>query len=92
MALRFPDKDPNEILDYEVNWTARLEGDVISSSTWIMPVGNSLAKKSDAFSATTTSIWLQDGDVDTDVTLINRVLTVSGRQFDQSINLKIVEK
>lgn len=35
MALRFPDKDPDEKLDYTVDWSRYLNGEVtISSVTW----------------------------------------------------------
>ncbi len=31
MALSWPFKDPDEVLDYQIDWTARLAGDTIST-------------------------------------------------------------
>jgi hypothetical protein len=38
-ALAWDDKDPDEILDYQVLWATRLGSDTISSSTWTVPAG-----------------------------------------------------
>jgi hypothetical protein len=34
MALKFPDKDPNERLDYTVDWSRFLDDLTISTATW----------------------------------------------------------
>lgn len=39
MALSIGPKDPDEVLDYGLDWTARLVGDTISTSQWIVPDG-----------------------------------------------------
>lgn len=89
MPLTWPDKDPNEVLDYLVDWTARLNGDTITSSTWLVPVD--ITKDSDSFTDTTTTIWLSAGTIGT-LTLTNRVTTAGGRTMDQSITLTVAEK
>ena len=45
MALEWDFKDPDEVLDYRVDWSARLDGDTIASSTWEVLAG--LTKDSD---------------------------------------------
>lgn len=90
MALTWPDKDPNEVLDYQMDWSARLaEGDTISSSLWIVPA--EITKDSDTAGSTSTTIWLSGGSVG-DLSLTNRVTTVGGRVMDQSVTLTVVEK
>ena len=40
MSLNWPDKDPDEVLDYCLDWSDRLgSSDTISTSTWIVPTG-----------------------------------------------------
>ena len=34
MSFRWPNKDPNEVLDYSVDWSRFLNGAAISSVTW----------------------------------------------------------
>lgn len=91
-TLTWPDKDPNEVLDYAIDWTARLDGDTIAASTWIVPIG--ITRDSDSFSASATTIWLSGGD--TGVTaghvLTNRITTAAGRIMDQSVTIRVVEK
>jgi hypothetical protein len=58
-ALVWPTKDPDEILDCKLDWSARLDGDTINTSTWIVPTG--ITKTSDTKTTSTTTIWLQGG-------------------------------
>ena len=91
MALTWPDKDPDEVLDYTVNWAARLaEGDTISTSTWIVPDG--ITKDSDSRGDSTTTIWLSGGTLSAEYSFVNRVVTAGGRTMDQTINITITEK
>jgi hypothetical protein len=90
MALTWPNKDPDEVLDYELDWSARLGTDTISSSTWTVPTG--ITKNSDSHTTTTTTVWLQGGTVAASYTFNNRIITAGGRTMDQSVKLKIKEK
>jgi len=36
MAYRWPDKDPDEIVDYSVDWSRFLGSDTISVATWFI--------------------------------------------------------
>lgn len=90
-SLTWPDKDPDEILDYELDWTARLAGDLIVTSTWIMPTvspGN-LTKETDSFTTTSTFIWLSAGLLGSNYSLVNRITTLGGRRMDQTVRLRI---
>jgi len=78
MALTLPAKDPDEVLDYLVDWSARLvEGDAIVTSTWVMQDG--ITKDSDEHTDETTTIWLSGGTLGTTYSLVNRAISCASR-------------
>lgn len=107
MALTWPFKDPDEVLDYDVDWTNRLYDadelalvnagqtvvpeDTILTSTFTLPDG-SLVKNSQAFSSTATKIWLSGGDEGLTYLIVNEITTAGGRTMDQTMKLKIKTK
>lgn len=89
--LIWPDKDPNEVLEYKIDWSAKLEGDTIVSSDWFLPDG--LIGSRYAYSDTETEIWLSEGvNSRRLVPVLNRVTTVAGRTMDQTVYIKIHQK
>lgn len=94
MALRFPSKDPNEVLDYVLDWSDRLDtGDTISTSTWsIVTSSPALVIDSESETTTTATVWLSAGTVDVDYELLNRVVTAAGRTMDQTVFIRIASK
>jgi hypothetical protein len=90
MTLKWPFKDPDEVLDYGIDWTARLAGDTIQSSTWIVPDG--ITKVSDSSNDTSTEIWLSGGTLGAALQITNRVVTHGARTMDQSVTLLIKSK
>jgi hypothetical protein len=90
MALTWPPKDPDEVLDYQVDWTDRLDEDTITSSDWTVPDG--ITQDSESSSTTTATIWLSGGTLGDTYVLLNRVVTAGGRTMDQSVRLKIKSK
>lgn len=83
-------KDPDETVDYELNWAPELrDADTIASSTWIIPTG--IAKDSDTHGDSTVTIWLSDGTMGTAYDLINRITTAGGRTEDQSVTVVMRE-
>lgn len=91
--LKWPDKDPDELLDYELDWSARLDGDTIAESDWVVPDG--IVKdptKGDTSTATTATIWLSGGELGEQYELTNRIETAAGRIMDQSARIKIRSK
>jgi hypothetical protein len=88
-------KDPEEVLDFDLDWSARLvDGDTITSSTWIIATepDSALINQSDASSATATKVWLAGGTLGATYLLTNRVVTAGGRTMDHSEKLKIRAK
>lgn len=90
MALDWPNKDPDEVLDYVIDWTARLAGDTIVTSTWEVPTG--LTKGSDSATASTTTVWLSGGTLNERYEITNRIVTDGMRTYDQSVRLRIRSK
>jgi hypothetical protein len=91
MAKRFETpKDPDEVLDYQIDWSAPLAGDVITTSTWTVPTG--LVGGIEQNTNTTTTIWLSGGTLDQDYQVHNRITTAAGRTRDQTCILKVRAK
>lgn len=76
-------KDPDAILDYSVDWTDWLNGDSISSSSWVTPAG--ITVDSDNHNGSVATVWLSGGTEGQSYTLVNRIVTSLGRTQDQSI-------
>lgn len=96
MSLKWPNKDPDEILDYEIDWIGtasapgRTYGDEITSSLWIVPSG--ITHETDSFTVGTTTIWLSGGTEGETYLILNRIETLGGRTMDQTVKLKIKTK
>lgn len=96
--LKWPNKDPDEVLDYGLDWLGtaakpgRLfgSGDTIVASTWDVPSG--ITKDSDLFSGSATTIWLSAGTDKTRYVLTNHIITAGGRHMDQSVKLLVKTK
>ena len=80
-------KDPDEIKDYVVNWSALLDTDTISLSTWILPVG--ITSLSESNTDTAASIFLTGGTAGETYLLNNRIVTDGGRTYDRTLKLKM---
>jgi hypothetical protein len=95
MSLKWPSKDPDEVLDYGIDWagTAGKPGplygltDVISNSLWIVP--NDITKEQDSYNNTSTTIWLSGGITGEIYAITNRITTSGGRVFDQTVKLSM---
>ncbi|MDX0965361.1 hypothetical protein GOL41_17340 [Sinorhizobium medicae] len=94
MALTWPAiKDPDEVKDYSLDWSALLRAsDTITSSTWTVGEGDGLTIDSDSATTTATTIWLSAGTAGTNYSLVNRVVTAGGRTYDQTVRLKVRAK
>lgn len=83
-------KDPDEVKDYEFDWTDILKGDTISGTTWtISPSG--LTKDSDTNNSSTTTIWVSGGTAGVTYSLMNEITTAGGRKYNRTRKLKMKE-
>lgn len=80
-------KDPDEIKDYQINWSALLAGDTIATSAWTVPAG--VTKDTDTNTTTTTTIWFSGGTAGETYPCLNRITTAGGRSYDRTVKLKM---
>jgi hypothetical protein len=90
MATEWDAKDPDEVLDYHIDWTARLVSDQILTSIWEVPAG--ISKNSDDKTTTLTTIWVSGGTAGHAYPLTNRITTNGGRTFDLTKTLRVKAK
>lgn len=84
----WPDKDPNDKLDYTVDWSAALtEADNIVASEWTVP--EDFTATNISFDDTKTIVWLAGGIDGKKYTLTNKVTTFAGRVIERSILIKV---
>lgn len=89
---KWSNKDPDELLDYNIDWTPRLTSpDTIVTSEWIVPDG--LVTENEGVDPSgSTTIWLSGGTLDDKYEVLNRVHTFEGRIMDQTVTLTIKTK
>jgi hypothetical protein len=82
-------KDPNAVLDYQVNWSTWLGADTIQSSSWVVPAG--ITKTSESNTTTTATVWLSGGTAGQEYLVVNRIVTVGGRTEDRGLRIVVAE-
>lgn len=90
MTLSWPDKDPDEVLDYEIDWSDRLGTDTIATSTWTVPVG--LTEGTSDINGAKTFVFLSGGTDGARYRITNRVVTAGLRTMEQSVHLRITAR
>lgn len=88
---RWPNKDPDDVLDYGIDWTAEIaEGDSIATSEWLPDDG--LTAGETGISGTITTVWLSGGQDGRVYRVTNRVTTAAGRRMDRSAALFVTSR
>ena len=88
-------KDPDEVLDYQLDWTLRLDGDTISSSDWTIAADDptsGIVINSETNTTTHAKVWVSGGTIGKTAKITNRIVTAGGRTYDQSLLIKIKGK
>ena len=88
--MKWPNKDPDEVLDYVIDWAARLGDDTVSTSTFTVPTG--ITKDSDTNTDTTTTVWLSGGTAGASYAIHNQIVTAGGRTMEQSVSIAVLQK
>jgi hypothetical protein len=91
-------KDPDAVLDYEVDWAGPAAedgpwlqtGETISTSIWVVPTG--IVQNSASSTTTTATIWLSGGTAGTTYEVTNRVVTNQGRTNDHTIRVWVTNE
>lgn len=85
-------KDPEEVLDYRVDWEAALQdGETIVTSQFILVEG-SVTMDSDDVDGFFTVLWLSGGELNELCLITNRITTSMGRTYDETVRLRIRRK
>ncbi len=105
MSYKWPDKDPDEIVDYSVDWSRFLDTDTVSSATWFVHDAsgtktevnaldsvNGLTFVQGTISGQVTTARFSAGTNNIRYTVTCRVTTGSGLRYERSIFLRIKEK
>lgn len=87
------DKDPGDKKDYRVDWASHLGtgGDTITTSTWVVATGLTIATPAASNTTTTATIWLSGGTAGTEYRVTNHVVTAQGREFERSFVVNVQE-
>lgn len=92
-ALRWPDKDPAENLDFSMDWTDQLTltptPDTITAMAWTVPAGLTAGAQYHATGIATT--WLSGGTAGTDYAVTCRITTAAGRVIERNVRLLVRE-
>lgn len=86
MIYRFT-KKPEAVLDYEADWTAWLDNDAISSSSWVLPEG--LSSTFETNTTTCAIVWLSGGEHGQDYKVTNIIETEQGRVDQRTMLLRV---
>jgi hypothetical protein len=105
MSYRWPDKDKDEIVDYSVDWSRFLGEDTLSAATWFIKdelgntnlvenasVVNELQFVTGTISNKVSTARFALGTNNVRYTIICRISTGSGLQYERSIFLRVREK
>jgi hypothetical protein len=87
---QWPTKDPDETLDYSIDWSQVLaaDDDTIDSVVWTIPVG--LTKISQQEANGVATVWLSGGTQRLGGYVIAcRLETTGGRTYDRSVRLAV---
>jgi hypothetical protein len=101
--LPWPNKDPNEVLDFNLDWANPLnprlvQGETLLTSEWtiiqgtvVMGNGNNGALAASFAPSGLSTVWLIGG-ADGEVAILNnKVTTSAGRTYEQLMKLRVRE-
>lgn len=90
MALSWPSKDPGDVLPYEIDWTARLAGDLIATSLYTLTDAAGVTIDSQSNTDDTATVWISGGtDGDTAI-IVDTITTVGGLTLVETVLLPII--
>lgn len=90
MSLAFlHPKDPDEVIDYDLDWSRQLsrDADTIATSAWTVPSG--ITQDDSENTDTLAKIWLSGGTNGESYLLINHITTAAGRVFERTVKLRV---
>lgn len=97
ITLEWPDKDPDEVLDYDLDWSTRgLSADnPVATYTPTVVAGNvtiATGAKEPSHSGTWTKVWLTGGTLGETCEILNRVTAQDGQVLEHTRRIRIRAK
>jgi hypothetical protein len=105
MSYKWPDKDKDEIVDYSVDWSRFLGEDNVAGAVWFIKdtsgvstlvddagIVNGLQFVTGTISGKVSTARFSLGINNTRYTVVCRITTSSGLQYERSIFLRVREK
>ena len=105
MSYKWPDKDPDETIDYSVDWSRFIPDDTISAVTWFVndasdvkeqvsntEIVNGLQFVQPSLSGKVATARFAAGTNNIKYKITCRILTGNGLTFERSIFLRVKEK
>lgn len=89
-GLRWSAKDPADVLDYAIDWSAvlaELGGDSIASTTWSVPAG--LVGGAEGVAGDVRTKFISGGTADTTYAVGCRITTTGGRTIERTVRLDV---
>ena len=91
--LYWPDKDPDEVLDYVHDWTDRLastdDSDTVVSVLTLVTSGTVVLDSPAGLSGMFQTTWLSGGTACETCIITLRAVTALGRTYDETVQLRI---
>lgn len=79
-------KDPQDVLDFKIDWSQLVGADTIVSSVWEVP--EVFVASQESINGAVTVVWLSGGAVGT-YKIKNTITTSAGRVYDRSVVLPV---
>jgi hypothetical protein len=89
MTVKWPTKDPDEILDFGIDWTLRLDGDTIATTTWSASTPSGLTRTATQVTGNITTAFFSGGTEGTTYAVTCTITTTGGRTMQETGSLKI---
>ncbi len=84
-------KDPDDVLDYAIDWTGALNGDTIATSTFVVAVGAGMTINSQSHTTTSSTVWLSGGTAGTVYEVTCTITTAGARTFERTAQLTVAD-
>lgn len=85
-------QDPAAILDYRVDWTDWLDGDVITSGTFSATPTAPVVIASQSTGTAIGTVWISNGIVGTTYEINHHISTLGGRTDERTFSIAIVNQ
>ena len=81
-------KDPDATLDYSIDWSPWLDGDLITASDWVAEAGLTIVPGSKTYTDTVTTVYVSGGTAGQEYELTNTISTQGSRTDERTITIR----